>query len=237
MSALPVHCHDEATTSSARVSRHPDHRTEARCQRRMRPAGAATTRWRYEQRDARLAMTQPQIPRRPDAPICQSCGMPLASAEDLGTEASGSSSRKYCGTAIRKARSPQPSPRLKRWPTSSLAARGQVLPKGRRASSLSACSRTSNAGAAAEPTVDDPAGPPRWSSGVAWRVRQDGLSAPSIHIQEIAILPGGRDLPPRVGRTARVRQNPCEWRATVRESRERGGAHAENLQKDRPDGG
>ena len=41
-------------------------------------------------------MTQPQNTRGPDALICQSCGMPLASAADSGTEAGGSLSGTYC---------------------------------------------------------------------------------------------------------------------------------------------
>jgi hypothetical protein len=33
---------------------------------------------------------------RPQGPFCQSCGMPLASQEDLGTEVDGTRSDDYC---------------------------------------------------------------------------------------------------------------------------------------------
>jgi len=32
----------------------------------------------------------------PEGPICQSCSMPLAKAEDFGTETDGSASKEYC---------------------------------------------------------------------------------------------------------------------------------------------
>ena len=41
-------------------------------------------------------MTQQQMPPSPDGPICQSCSLPLAAAEDFGTEAGGSPSQDYC---------------------------------------------------------------------------------------------------------------------------------------------
>lgn len=41
-------------------------------------------------------MTQQQTPALPQGPICQSCSMPLAAAEDFGTEANGSRSQEYC---------------------------------------------------------------------------------------------------------------------------------------------
>ncbi len=41
-------------------------------------------------------MTQQQMPPPPEGPICQSCSLPLAAAEDFGTEAGGARSEKYC---------------------------------------------------------------------------------------------------------------------------------------------
>jgi hypothetical protein len=41
-------------------------------------------------------MTQQQMPPSPQGPICQSCSMPLAAAEDFGMEADGSRSQEYC---------------------------------------------------------------------------------------------------------------------------------------------
>lgn len=35
-------------------------------------------------------------PKMPEGPICQSCGMPMDSAEKFGTESDGSKSKHYC---------------------------------------------------------------------------------------------------------------------------------------------
>ncbi len=39
---------------------------------------------------------QTNIPQPPRGPICQSCSMPLARAEDFGSESDGSPSEDYC---------------------------------------------------------------------------------------------------------------------------------------------